>query len=255
MVDFIKNSQNENICIQIFEPTTKSNQPKLAIICHGITGYKEQEVILQTVETLSNLGYVVVTFDCRNSRGESFNNDQCATLTSMEEDLQAIINWAVQQDFYTQPFLLAGHSLGGSVVLNYAEEYPQIVSHLVLISTIFDGNELIQNTAKYSPDFLQQLQNGGVVRSRNNIDCFLDDTYLKDLLQYNLYNNLEKISFPTLLITGDKDTTSLPENNQRFYASLRCRKELYVLSNCSHVYDTVQNKKDLDDKIREFLIN
>jgi len=73
------------------------------------------------------------------------------------------------------------------------------------------------------------------------------------LQQYNLYNNLEKISFPTLLITGDKDTASLPENNRCFYASLQCRKELYVLSNCSHIYDTMQNKKDLDDKIRRFL--
>lgn len=105
----------------------KSSQPKLAIVCHGITGYKEQDVILQIAETLNNLGYIVVTFDCRNSRGESFNNGQCATLTSMEEDLQAVIHWAEQQEFYTHPLLLAGHSLGGSVVLDYTEKHSQMI--------------------------------------------------------------------------------------------------------------------------------
>lgn len=51
-----------------------SYKNKLAFICHGITGYKEQDVILQGVATLQSQGYNVISFDCRNSRGKSFNN-------------------------------------------------------------------------------------------------------------------------------------------------------------------------------------
>ena len=247
----IKNPNNEDICIEIYKSCTDT--AKLAFICHGISGYKEQDVIIKTAETLQNIGYTVITFDCRNSRGNSFNNDHCASTTSMLEDLSTVIDWAKAQTFYTSTFLLAGHSLGGSVVLRYAQEHSQFVNRLILISTIFDGHELYNNTAKFSPEFLRQLQNGGVTRSRNNIDCFLDETYIKDLQQYNFYKDIQKYTMPTLVITGDKDTASLPENNRRFYEALQCRKELHIFANCSHIYNEVKNQEDLNRTVKDFL--
>ena len=255
MIYFIKDSDNEDLCVQIFKPAIKSSQVKLAIICHGITGYKEQDVILQSANTLANLGYCVITFDCRNSRGESFNNGQCATLTSMEKDLQTVINWAQQQDFYVEPFLLAGHSLGGAVVLNYAQKYPQFVSHLILLSTIFDGNEFLQNLKEYAPDFLHQLQNGGITRTRNEINCFLDVSFLKNLTEYELYKNISTLTMPVLIIAADSDTSSTVKNSQRFYKYLKCKKEFFVIDDCSHLYDKLQNQKDLNDRIKSFLLN
>lgn len=253
MKQLIKNSNNEDLCIEIFAPNATITQTKLAIICHGITGYKEQDVIIKTAETLQDVGYTVITFDCRNSRGESYNNGHCGTTTSMFEDLSTVIDWAKTQTFYTPTFLLVGHSLGGSVVLRYTQKYPQLVNRLILISTIFDGHELYNNTAKFSPEFMRQLQNGGIIRSRNNVDCFLDETYIKDLQQYDFYKNIQNYTMPTLVITGDKDTASLPENNRRFYEALKCRKELHIFANCSHIYDTKQNQLDLSNKIENFL--
>ena len=248
----IKNSSNEDIGIEIYK--SRTDTAKLAFICHGISGYKEQDVIIKTAETLQNIGYTVITFDCRNSRGNSFNNGHCASITSMLEDLSTVIDWTKTQSFYTPTFLLAGHSLGGSVVLRYAQEHPQFVNRLILISTIFDGHELYANTAKFSPEFLRQIQNGGVIRSRNNVDCFLDETYIKDIQQYDFYKDIQKYTMPTLIITGDKDTASLPENNRRFYEALQCRKELHIFANCSHIYDEVKNQEDLNRTVKDFLI-
>ncbi len=253
MKHFIKNSKNEDICVQISEPIINISRSKMAIICHGITGYKEQDVILQTVKTLNNCGYYVVTFDCRNSRGESFNNHSCATLSSMYDDIQTVINWLKTKNFYIEPFLLAGHSLGGSVILNFAEQNPNKVEGLILLSSIFDGNELSQNTQENSPEFFQQLQNGGIIRRRNNIDCYLDSTYLQDLQNYNFYANIQNLNMPVLIVTGDQDIASAREDNERFYKCLNCKKEFYILHNCSHVYDTLQNQSDLNDKITKFI--
>ena len=255
MIHIIKNSDNEDLCLQIYEPLVKTNRPKFAIVCHGITGYKEQDVILCATNTLINSGYRVITFDCRNSRGESYNNGQCATLTSMEEDLQTVINWAIKRYFYTEPFLLVGHSLGGAVVLDYAQKHVQAVSGLILLSTIFDGNEFLQNMKNYSSEFLYQLQNGGIIRTRNKINCFLDDTFLKNLVLYDLYKDAKSLTMPVLMITGDKDTSSTAENNKRFHKYLKCQNEFFVLSDCSHVYDKLQNQKKLGDRIQNFLLN
>ena len=253
MKQFIKNQNNEDLCVQVFAPLANTKYSKLAIICHGITGYKEQDVILQTAKTLSHSDYSVITFDCRNSRGESHNNHSCATLSSMYDDIQTIIEWAKNQDFYVEPFLLAGHSLGGSVVLNYAELHPQNVSHLILISSVFDGNKLLQNTKVNAPEFFQQLQNGGVIRARNKTDCYLDSTYLYDFIKHDLYKNIQELKMPVLMISGDNDTASTFKNNERFYQSLNGKKELHILQHCSHIYDTTQNLSELNNKIEQFL--
>ncbi|MBP5216085.1 MAG: alpha/beta hydrolase [Alphaproteobacteria bacterium] len=253
MKKFIKNSDGQSLCVQIFEPDIKQKQPKLAVICHGITGYKEQDVIEQTSKTLINCGYTVVTFDCRNSRGESFNNCSCATLSSMADDLQTVISWLQTQVLYIEPFLLAGHSLGGSVVLDYAQKHTQVVSHLILLSTIFDGNEFLQNLKKYTPEFLHQLKNGGIIRSRNQTDCFLDDSFLQNLKTYDLYQNVPALKMPLLIIGGDKDTASDIKSNERFYSAVQSKKQLRILPNCSHIYDAVQNQSDLNDTITKFL--
>lgn len=254
MKQFIKNNDNEKLCIQIFEPVTNAQQLKLAIICHGITGYKEQDVIVQAAHTLTSCGYKVITFDCRNSRGESFNNRSCATFTSMYDDLQTVIKWVKTQDFYVEPFLLVGHSLGGAVALNFAEQFPQEVNSLILLSSIFDGNKFLQNTQKYTPEFFQQLQNGGVIRTRNGVDCYLDSTYLYDFMNYNLSAGIHNLKMPVLMITGDQDIASTVEDNQCFYAGLKCKKEFHVLRNCSHIYDTLQNQEDLNDAIINFIV-
>lgn len=39
-------------------------------------------------------------------------------------DLKDVIEWAQTQDWYQEPFCLAGHSLGGLSNLIYATNYP-----------------------------------------------------------------------------------------------------------------------------------
>lgn len=248
---FIDNNRHQSLCIEVFTPPT--NERKLAFICHGITGYKEQDVIQQTKDSLYKQGYTVVCFDCRNSRGVSFNDGKCATLTDFIDDLFTVIEWAKKQPFFVSPFLLAGHSLGGACIIDYVQKNHDLVSHLILISSIFSGKELLDNTQKCSPAFLEELKSKGIIRSRNGIDCFLDFSYLQDALQYDFYKNIASLAMPVLLVTGDKDMASLPENNFNFYNQISAYKEMHILNNCSHIYDLPENQKDLDIAITKFL--
>ena len=62
-----------------------------------------------------------------------------ARLSTYFEDLNTVIDWAQKQDFFVEPFGLAGHSLGGAAVLKYAEHHSQRVNHLVLIAPVLSG--------------------------------------------------------------------------------------------------------------------
>lgn len=248
----IKNSQNENICIKLNLPDIPYKN-KLAFICHGITGYKEQDVILQVISSLKSQGYTVVSFDCRNSRGKSFNNHQCATLTDFCDDLKTVIDWAKNQSFYTNSFVLAGHSLGVATILDYATKHPDQIDAIIAISGVFSGQNLLNNTQKFAPEFLNSLKKSGITRCNGTIECYLDFKYLEDAQKYDFYQSIKKFNKPILLITGDKDIASTPQNNQAFLKQIRGNKELHILKNCSHIYETKDNQNDLDNIISNFI--
>ena len=254
MEQFIQNSKQQTLCLKVDSPLGATN-PKYAFVCHGITGYKEQGVILQIIKSLQNQGYTVISFDCRNSRGKSHNDMLCATLSDFCEDLADVIDWAKNLPDFKPPFLLAGHYLGGSAVLNYALQNPNLIEGLILVSAIFSGQELLANTQNFAPEFYQTLLSTGLTRTQENRQCFLDLTYLQELQKYDFYADISKFPKPILLITGDKDTSSLPKNNQNFYEQITAQKTLCILSDCTHIYDHPGNVEELDRQIANFIKN
>lgn len=252
MEQFIKNSKQQTLCLKI-DQAHGATKPKFAFVCHGITGYKEQEVILQIVKSLQKQGYNVISFDCRNSRGKSHNDMRCATLADFCEDLADVIAWAKSLSDFKASFLLAGHSLGGSAVLNYALQNPNSVEGLILVSSIFSGKDLLDNTTTFTPEFYHSLATQGVTRSQEGRECLLDLTYLQELQKYDFYSDIPNFPKPILLITGDKDTSSLPENNQKFYEQITVPKNLSIFQDCSHIYNHPRNLEELDRKIAAFV--
>ena len=249
---FIQNSKQQTLCLKVDSPLGATKK-QYAFVCHGITGYKEQGVILQIVKSLQNQGYTVISFDCRNSRGKSHNDMRCATLSDFCEDLAEVIAWAKNLPDFKPPFLLAGHSLGGSAVLNYALKNPDSIERLILVSSIFSGKELLDNTQKFAPEFYQTLLSTGLTHTQENRQCFLDETYLQELQKYDFYSLVPSFQKPILFITGDKDTSSMPENNQKFYEQITAPKTLCILSDCTHIYEHPHNLEDLDRKIADFV--
>ena len=249
---FIQNAKQQTLCLKVDSPLGATKK-QYAFVCHGITGYKEQGVILQIVKSLQNQGYTVISFDCRNSRGKSHNDMRCATLSDFCEDLSEVIAWAKNLPDFKPPFLLAGHSLGGSAVLNYALKNPNSIEGLILVSSVFSGKDLLDNTQKFAPEFYQTLLSTGLTSTQENRQCFLDLTYLQELQKYDFSSDIPNFPKPILLITGDKDTSSMPENNQKFYEQITAPKTLCILSDCTHIYEHPHNLEDLDRKIADFV--
>jgi len=60
-----------------------------------------------------------------------------ASITSYYEDLEDVISWAQSQEWYQEPFALAGHSLGGICTALYAEHHSAILNTLGPYSNFF----------------------------------------------------------------------------------------------------------------------
>jgi alpha/beta superfamily hydrolase len=106
---FIKNRKNQNIIIILEE---SKDSKGLVFVMHALGATKDQPQIQTFAKAFKDNNYTVIRFDATNSCGESDGDYADATITNYYEDLEDVIKWAKNQNFYQEPFVLCGHSLG-----------------------------------------------------------------------------------------------------------------------------------------------
>lgn len=133
---FIKNRKNQNIAVIIEK---SENQKGLSFVMHGLSGNKNEPQIETFAKTFRDNNFTVIRFDTTNTFGESDGNYEDATVTNYYEDLEDVINRTKTQDFYEEPFVLCGQSLGSMCTALYAENFPEKVKALAPISVVISG--------------------------------------------------------------------------------------------------------------------
>lgn len=258
MKQFIKNTEDQKICVLVEGEENKTNH-KLVFIQPGLSSFKEYYVIRNIAEAFLSNGYVVISFDPRYSFGESDGDLQYSTLSNSFSDLETVINWAKDQDFYVEPFALSGHSLGGGSVLHYAELYPEKISDLVSVGAMVGGKYYLRSYMMNNADFFEQWQKSGKRFCRSakdkNTQAWVSFDFVTDFQNYDFVFNAHKIKAKTLLVTGENDLSSTEYNNFRLFEKIISSKELVIIENCPHTFDSKENQRDLYEAIDSWLKN
>lgn len=134
-----KNRYGLKIVGHVYEP---SNAQGLVFLQHGLSGARIQKHMQEMQRVFFNAGYVVVNFDTTHSFGDSEGDLRFSTLSNHADDLEDVIRWASTQPFYQEPFVLAGHSLGGASILRYVERNPDKVKAMAPLSACVSGDML-----------------------------------------------------------------------------------------------------------------
>lgn len=230
---FVKNRKGQKIAVLIEKP---ENPKGLAFVMHGLGGFKEQPHIQIFAEAFLENNYTVVRFDTTNTFGESEGNYEDATTTNYYGDLEDVINWAESQDWYQEPFCLAGHSLGSICTALYAERYPEKVKALAPISTVVSGR-LSMQTPKYKASAEEWERTGWKSESSESIPGLVKRlrwSHMEDRLKYDLLPDAHKLTIPVLLIAGDQDDGTPPEHQRLLYEKLPGKKEIHIIKNADH---------------------
>ena len=232
---FIKNRKNQNIAVIVEKAEP---QKGLAFVMHGLGGFKEQPHIQAMAEAFKENGYSVIGFDTTNTFGESEGKYEDATVTNYYEDLEDVVDWAKEQDWYQKPFILAGHSLGGICTALYAEKYPENVLALAPIATAVSGQLMKENYSRYGEDYLKKWQEIGYFESpsvsRPGVIKRIKWQFLEDSLQYDLLPQVKNLKMPVLLIVGDKDMSTPVTQQQILFKVLPGIKELHIIKGADH---------------------
>ncbi len=184
------------------------------------------------------------------------------SVSNMADDLALAMRILDIRDAY-----MFGVSLGG-MVLQYLEiRHPELVSKMVLASTLSRNNEYSRSTMSrwrdlalagdvrtlniemrehiYSEDFLKQwndsfvaIENDGTPDELNRIALTLDAC-----VKFNAYSELDKITCPVLAIGSLVDKALLPESMTELADKLGC--EIYMYEGYGHaVYDEAPDYKE-----------
>lgn len=213
-----------------------NSQKGLVFVMHGLGGYKEQPHIQAFADGFRKNNFTVVLFDTTNTFGESDGNYEDATTTNYYEDLEDVIKWASKQSWYSEPFWLAGHSLGGISTALYAEKYPEKVKGLAPISSVVSGRLSVE-TKTASGELAEWERTGWretQSESKPGIIKRLKWSHMADRMKYDLLPKVGKLLMPVLMIVGDKDEGTPLEHQQILFDKLPGKKELHIIKEVDH---------------------
>lgn len=245
---FIKNRKGQKIAVIVEQ---SDPQVGLAFIMHGLGGFKEQDHISTYAEAFKDKGFTVIRFDTTNTFGESDGKYEEATITNYYEDLEDVIAWAGEQPWYQEPFVLAGHSLGGICTALFAENHPEKVLALAPTSTVVSGNLSAEAHKRDDPEAFAEWERTGwdaqESKSKPGIIKRLPWSHIVDRLKYDLLPELNKLTMPVLLIVGEHDTGTPPDHQQILFDALPGPKEFHIIKGSPHTFRDKEHLKEVKD--------
>lgn len=246
----IKNRHGLNVSVLVELPR---NPRGLAFIMHAFTSAKHRPTASAQAQTTLKNNLITVRFDTTHSTGESDGSPELATITSFLEDLTDVITWAKNQEWYQEPFILSGSSLGGIAILEYAHLHPHKVKAVAPVAPVISGELSIEAYKAFRHDKLKQWQDTGFVEVETNKSMIqVPWSHMEDRMNYNALSYAADIMIPVFLLVGEKDTSCPPTHQQKLYDALGTRnKELHIVEDIPHQWhseDALNSLQNLFDK-------
>lgn len=246
----IKNRKNQNIVVLV---ENIPNQKGLAFVMHGLGESKDSEQIKTFSRSFADNNYTVVRFDTTNTFGESDGNFEDATLTGYYEDLEDVIAWSKRQEWYQEPFILCGHSLGSICSALYAENFPKEVKALAPLSTVIN---IKLSKEIYTEEELKKWKKlGWLAEDWGGTEVKIKWSYMEDKEKYDLLKKVDRLSMPTLLIVGEFDSCALPAHQKILFDRLPGQRELHIIKGSRHVFKTPEQLEEVYQIINKWIKN
>ncbi len=187
----------------------------VAVLLHGASGTKDTHLLDTLAMRCQERGLSVVRFDASHGLGESAGTYAQFTPSNYLEDLEDVLAWVAEQEWYTGNLVLVGHSVGGTVASLFAADHPERVTELVLVAPTVSGARYEAACKRHDPDGFVRWREQGfrtVKDPQTGAKKELSFDFVRDLAHYDLVPIAEKLTMPVTILHGDNDRTTLRED-------------------------------------------
>ena len=224
------------------------------------------------VEALKNR-YRCVTFDFRG-QGQSEVTRDGYDMDTLSADAADLI-----EELNCMPCHFLGFSMGGFVGLRLAIHHPEFLHSLILVDTSADP-EPKENLLRYRmlniiARWIGPWAVASQVMSRMFANAFLNDPKRVELrkkwrqyfinnhrigvtravtgviTRHGVYDQLNKIDIPTLIIVGEQDIATVPEKSKRIHESIS-KSKMVTIPNAGHM-SPVEEPEAVTTALDDFL--
>ena len=232
----------------------EGNLQGTVLLMHGLAAWKEQPTIVVIAEALVSAGYQVLTFDGADALRGPDASYWNSTTTGFITDMEDVVEHAKQQDWYTAPLLLAGHSLGALCVVRYARTNPDTATKLLLvapaISWRLDRSDRLMSRVRWTAKVVKVVKN----KERTTGEKFFNPLYppwILDYFKYDTRKDAPHVHVPALVISaGDDLIVAGPEAQTALTALFPDAKQV-IIPHASHIFH--EHEKELADTIKVWL--
>lgn len=247
---FIKNRKQQKMAVLVEGP---DDCQALAFVMHGLGDSKDSPAIKTIVKCFLNNNYKVVSFDTTNTFGESDGDFADANISTYFEDLVDIITWSKTQDFYQEAFVLCGHSLGAICSAFYAENNPEKIKALFLMSTVVNAELSKENYTK--KELKDWEEKGYLIEDWGDYDVKIKWSYMKEKEKYDLLKKADKLKMPVLIVAGELDNTTPVKHQKILFDKLVGPKDFYIIKEAPHSFREDTHLNQLSDILNSWIKN
>ena len=231
----IRNRQGINLAGKLDLPDD-GNVKTFAIYAHCFTCSMELKAIPNITSALTAYGIATMRFDMTGI-GESEGNFIDTNFTTQLGDFASVVDYMTEK--FQFPEIFIGHSLGGSVALFSAFNYP-LVKAVVTIASPAEPSSLaekLKNTRSRA-----EIEGIGITEI-GGVKFEFKPQFFKDISKYRLEEKLPELKKPFLVLHSPVDTYSDYSNAEQLYNAASQPKSLISLYDIDHL---MLNKDDAE---------
>ncbi len=208
------------------------NRVPCVILSHGLESHKDSNKWLVLSSRFYDAGYATLRFNyrgCGEGEEKSEGNFEDTNLTSRIADFKAAIDFVRKAKVDTSRLGVIGSSFGGMAAVAAGDERIKAMAILATPSLIpYPSGESLEYLKKKG-----YLELGSGKRLRLS--------FYDDLHQYDIYEAVEQIRCPLLIIQGSRDEVVPVEHARELYHHANEPKRLEVIEGGDHTFSEAEH--------------
>jgi len=242
-----KNKRGKQLIGILHLPKGKRKIP-LVVFCHGFGSTKTKTKYVRIARALEKKGIGCFRFDFEGC-GDSEGDLQTIIIKRQVSDLKTAIDWLLKQkNIKRDKIAFLGSSLGSVIIAIFVTSQNFPAKTLVFLTQAFNQERLFPFWYA-KQDLRKWKKQGYFIRKENKIGI----SYLKENEKKDYSSILSQISFPILIIHGEKDET-VPVKFSRELARRYQNIQLKIYPGADHKFEDYYIQKRLvKDTVHWFL--